>query len=176
MLALQINQTTIIAIGVLAAVLAVAISMFVLQIDQSIIIALIGVLGGVLPVGISYMLTKNKEIDFGIRQKKTERYDDLIGALTEITKSGFTIEYNLMNDFIMAYNRASTYASDPVLEKCNDLLAGLKKEAETGVLTPEGSDRIIGFINDVYTAIRKDINPRARYCKFVTLWAEPKEG
>jgi hypothetical protein len=145
--------------------------MFVLQIDQTIIVALISVLGGVLPVGMSYVLTKNKEIDFDIRQKKTQRYDDLIDTLTIIAN-----DHKSMNNFIMAYNRASAYASDPVLEKCNDLLTGFKKEAETGVLTPAGSDRIINIINDVYKAIRKDINPRARYFKVHTFWAEPKEG
>jgi hypothetical protein len=50
--------------------------MLVQQIDSSIIVALISVLGA----GISYALTKNKEINENIRQKKTERYDDLIGA------------------------------------------------------------------------------------------------
>lgn len=145
--------------------------MFVLQIDQTIIVALISVLGGVLPVGMSYVLTKNKEIDFDIRQKKTQRYDDLIDTLTIIAN-----DHKSMNNFIMAYNRASAYASDPVLEICNDLLTGFKKEAETGVLTPAGSDRIINIINDVYKAIRKDINPRARYFKVHTFWAEPKEG
>ena len=150
--------------------------MFVLQIDQTIIVALISVLGGVLPVGMSYVLTKNKEIDFDIRQKKTQRYDDLIDTLTIIITSGFANDHKSMNNFIMAYNRASAYASDPVLEKCNDLLTGFKKEAETGVLTPAGSDRIINIINDVYKAIRKDINPRARYFKVHTFWAEPKEG
>ncbi len=150
--------------------------MLVLQIDQTTIIAIIGVLAAVLPVAISYVLTKKKEIDFSIRQKKTERYDDLIGALTLIIRSGFVGDHESMNDFIMAYNRASAYASDLVLEKCNDLLSGFTKEAQTGVLTPAAGDILIDIINDVYKAIRKDINPRARYFEVGTFWAEPKEG
>jgi hypothetical protein len=145
------------------------------QIDPVIVVALIGVFAGVLPVGLTYVFAKNKEIDANIRKQKTERYDDLISALTAIVTSGFRNEYDSMNKFFMAYNRASAYASDLVLEKCNDLLTGFKKEADTGRLTPEGSDRIINIINEVYGAIRKDINPKARYLRVNTFWAEAKE-
>jgi hypothetical protein len=150
------------------------ITMLVLQIDPSIIVALIGVFVGVLPVGMTYVLTKRKEINANIREEKTKRYDDLIGALTAIVTSGFRNDADSMIKFYMAYNKASAYASDLVLEKCNDLLTRFKKESDTGVLTPEGSDRIIAIINDVYGAIRKDINPKSRYLRVDTFWAESK--
>jgi hypothetical protein len=150
------------------------ITMLVLQIDPSIIVALIGVFVGVLPVGMTYVLTKRKEINANIREEKTKRYDDLIGAVTAIVTSGFRNDADSMNKFYMAYNKASAYASDLVLEKCNDLLTRFKKESDTGVLTSEGSDRIIAIINDVYGAIRKDINPKSRYLRVDTFWAESK--
>ena len=151
-------------------------TVLVQQIDPGIIIALIGVLGGLLPVGMTYVLTKRKEINANIREEKTKRYDDLIGALAAIVQSGFTNDADSMNKFIMSYNKASAYASDLVLEKCNDLLGAFEKETQAEEFTPEGSDRIIAIVNEVYGAIRKDINPRARYPRVRTFWAEPKEG
>jgi hypothetical protein len=81
-----------------------------------------------------------------------------------------------MDKFIMTYHRASAYASDLVLEKCNELLTGFAKEAETGVLTPAAANKLIDIINDIYTAIRKDINPKAHYFRVGTFWTKPKEG
>lgn len=172
----QIDRTVIIVIiGVVAAVLAVGITMVFLQIDKTIIIALISVIGGVLPVGISYVLTKNKEIDANIRQEKTKRYDDLIDALMLVVRGGFETFANdpeLFNNFNMSYHRASAYASDPVLRKCNDLLIEITKGVKSGKLTPGAADKIIDTINEIYTAIRQDINPRARYFRVYTLWTE----
>lgn len=62
--------------------------------SEAIIIALIGVLGGVLPVGISYVYSKNKEINASIRQEKIKRYDELIDDLTLFFKKGFESDPN----------------------------------------------------------------------------------
>jgi hypothetical protein len=55
-------------------------------------------------------------------------------------------------------------------------LTGFAKEAETGVLTPAAANKLIDIINDIYTAIRKDINPKAHYFRVGTFWTKPKEG
>lgn len=92
--------------------------MLVERIDQTSIVALIGVLGTVLPVGISYVLTKNKEIEAHVREEKTKRYDDLIGALVKIVRSR-PLDDDPLDNFITAYDRAMAFASDLVLERCN---------------------------------------------------------
>jgi len=148
----------------------------ILQIDPGIVVALIGVFAGALPVGLSYVATKNKEINANIRAEKIKRYDDLVGAITAIVMTGFENDHKQINHLVSANNRAHAYASDLVLEKCNDLLDAMTKEVQTGVLTPDGSDRIIAAINQVYVAIRKDINPKAKYSDVRTIWAVPKEG
>jgi cation transport regulator ChaC len=51
------------------------------EIVAAIISAAIG-LGG---VGLAYVLSKGQEINANIRQKKQEKYDDLVNALTDIT-------------------------------------------------------------------------------------------
>lgn len=149
--------------------------MLIEQIDQAIVIAIIGVLAAVLPIGISYVLTKNKEIDFSIRQEKTERYDGLIDSLVVmvgkigIIERGDDTKFDseTVSKFITAYHRASTYASDLVLQKCNDLVLELMKQKGE---TEELKDRVI----DIYGAIRRDINPKAKYSTIGVMW--PAKG
>ena len=142
------------------------VTVLVQQIDPAIIVALIGVFAGVLPVGITYIITKNKEINANIRQEKTKRYDSLIDALAMIvsdiyrkppnTTGTLDIDVVSVNKFINAYNRASTYSSDLVLERCNDLTLALgKREAKI--------TQVRNLIIGVYEAIRLDINPKAKY-------------
>jgi hypothetical protein len=140
---------------------------------EAIIIALIGVLGGVLP----YVYTRNKEINASIRQEKIKRYDELIGALRMFFRKGFENDPEIMNEFSKTYVKASAYASDLVLEKCNDLLTGFTKgvDTKTRVMTAEAANKLLDIIEDIYAAIRKDINPKARYFKVRTFWAELKE-
>ena len=149
--------------------------MLVLQIDQSSIIALIGLLGTVLPVGISYVLTKNKEIDASIRQEKTERYDNLIDALVMIARSK-PDDDDALNNFNTAYNRAMAYANDCVLERCNDLHAWILEQkllenqnhlekADMGQLRTQRN----ALINGISKAIRLDINPKAKYFRTLAL-------
>lgn len=147
--------------------------------SEAIIIALIGVLGGVLPVGISYVYSKNKEINASIRQEKIKRYDELIDDLTLFFKKGFESDPEIVNNFSKTYVRASAYAGDHVLEKCNDLVNGFTeftKGTKTGEMTPQTSNNLLDIINDIYSEIRKDINPSARYFKVHTFWAHLKEA
>jgi hypothetical protein len=157
--------------------------MLVQQIDSSVIVALIGVLGGVLPVGITYVVTKNKEIDANTREERTKRYDGLISALVTFIddlnriQTGYADkpERDTVTNFIMAYHRSSAYASDDVLEKCNKLVTlminkeGKSEDHDIDLDIEAVKDRII----DIYEAIRLDINPKAKYSKVIALW--PKE-
>jgi hypothetical protein len=76
------------------------------QIDQNIliaIIALIGTLAGtVLSLGIPYLLSRNKEIDAAIRQKRTERYEELTVSLAKCGASDIygDASLGLMNDLL----------------------------------------------------------------------------
>jgi len=152
--------------------------MLILQIDQSVIIALISVLGGILPVGITYVFTKNKEVNATIREEKTKRYDDLIEALAKIanvvhiSKPKSIVDHNellvnVLNNFITAYHRASTYADDLVLQRCNELASEITKQKETHEAY---ANALVDHIRDVYEAIRLDINPKAKYSKVAALW------
>jgi hypothetical protein len=96
-----------------------------------------------------------------------------------VVKDGFerfASDPKLMNNFITRYHRASAHASHFVFEKCNDLLTEITKETETGELSSDAANKLLDIINDIYTAIRKDINPRARYFRVVTLWHNQKKG
>ncbi|MGC2425612.1 MAG: hypothetical protein WA421_01140 [Nitrososphaeraceae archaeon] len=55
----------------------------------------------------------------------------------------------------MAYNRASAYASDDVLNACKDFFALLINKENDGVKLTLG-------VNGIYDAILKDINPNAK--------------
>lgn len=146
--------------------------MLVEQIDQSSIVALIGLLGTVLPVGISYVLTKNKEIDVGIRQEKTERYDVLIGAVVRLSKSN-PGDQEAFDNFTTAYNRAMAYASDLVLKRCNEfalLLEDQAIESESELLDETGVLERNRHIAAIFAAIRFDINPKAKYSAIGPLW------
>jgi hypothetical protein len=142
------------------------------QIDQNIIIALIGVLGGVLPVGITYVFTKRKEINANIREEKTKRYDGLISALVtfiedlNIIETGYADKPkpDTVTNFIMAYHRSSAYASDDVLKKCN-IFVRMTDNPEKFEL-----DDIRNGMKDIYKAIRLDINPKAKYTDVGVIW------
>jgi hypothetical protein len=154
--------------------------MLIQQIDPTIIVALIGVFGGALPAVITYFFTKNKEVDFSIRQEKTKRYDDLMKALFAFVKQVNTYKeeghhkmfVDAINDYMSAYHRASAFAHDDVLRKCNDL----HDEIEGG---PEDSAEYVAaltdHIRDIYKAIRMDINPKAKYSSVEALWTASNE-
>lgn len=156
--------------------------MLILQIDQNIIIAVIGLLGAVLPVGLGYIYTNHKEFNESIRQERTKRYDDLIEVLIKIGSILHTYRpenvthrkllSSIMHNFVSAYHRASTYASDLVLEKCNELVAEmLKKKESEKIYVRDVMDRIVA----VYVAIRLDINPKVKNSKVNALWTKVEE-
>jgi hypothetical protein len=138
--------------------------MLVQQIDPTITVAIIGLIGAILSVGLPYVLTRNKEIDLSIRQEKTQRYDELIATVIALTGDVLRneYEYNILTDFIKAYHRSSTYASDEVLAKCNELVNLLMQAPDI--------ERIKICILNVYKAIRLDINPKAKYSGIALIW------
>jgi hypothetical protein len=147
--------------------------MLVQQIDPTIIVAIIGVVGAILTVGLPYVFTRNKEVDLIIRQEKTKRYDELIGVLIKINDITYRSDqaklfFNVFNNFAAAYLRASTYSSDDVLKRCNDFNYELRKpETDTNAIRRR--------ISDIYGAIRRDINPKAKYSKVWALSQVPEE-
>jgi hypothetical protein len=112
----------------------------------------------ILVVGLSYVASKNKEIDADIRQKKQKMYDELVEALTAVVKTLWNDE-KAMDAFILAYNKTSAYASDEVVDACQEFFIHLiNKEKNNSMLTKR--------INKIYNAIRKDLNPKAKEFKY----------
>jgi hypothetical protein len=95
---------------------------------------------------IGYIFNKAREIQVNIKQKKLERYDDLVGKLTVFVSN--STNRDKQQEFINAYYKAGAYASDEVLQKCDALLSALEQSDQVTNLEP--------FINEVYNAIRQD--------------------
>lgn len=155
--------------------------MLVQQIDINVVIAIIGLLGAVIPVGFSYLQSKNKEVDASIQQQKTDRYDGLIRAIEMMFRDIVEIETgraptykgDTINNFITAYYKASTYASDLVLKSCNDLIMEIKQREGSDIKELKDQidfEGVQGLILDIYKAIRLDINSKAKYSMVQVLW------
>jgi hypothetical protein len=128
---------------------------------EEIIIAIIGALAVVLSAIIPYVITKNKEIEVRIKEKKLERYDMLLSKFTKFLSDPPDTMYTY--EFIEAYNSASAYASNEVLKACHDLMEAIKKQSEKRKTNPryvipdEEQDKLI---SGVFIAIRKDVRPK----------------
>jgi hypothetical protein len=86
-------------------------------------------------------------------------YDDLVQSVTIINKTHIYQDINAVSNFIKAYYRASAYASDKVIEACNEFLTSLeKKETDTVKLTEH--------ISNIYNAVRQDKNPKSKSFNF----------
>jgi hypothetical protein len=110
----------------------------------------------VLTVGLTYVFQKKKEIDASIRQKKAEMYDELVRSLTVANANTHWTDEKEVNQFILAYYRASAYASQEVIEACSQLLTTLENPELKLKL-----DLVTDRINAIYNSVRKDINKRA---------------
>lgn len=81
-------------------------------------------------------------------------------------------ETDTITKFIIAYHISSTFASDDVLRRCNELVASMvntgriQNEFQLKEAVEAVKDRII----NIYQAVRLDINPKAKYLKIGTLW------
>jgi hypothetical protein len=152
--------------------------------DTPIIVGIIAAIATVLAASLPYYFTKRREIDLNIKQKGLERYDDLLTRLTEfIAKRG---NREAARQFIMAYNRASTYASIEVVEACHAFLTriaedtGLKLSNEWDKLPSEEkvkrSTEEDQMISNIFTAIRRDVNPKEEESfNFKSFTALPEE-
>ena len=94
--------------------------------STEIITAIIGAVVTILVVGLSYVSSKKNETNVNIRQKKQERYDELVEALTAVVRTLWTNEKD-MNTFILAYNKTSAYASDKVVNACQAFFIHLEE-------------------------------------------------
>jgi ribosomal 50S subunit-associated protein YjgA (DUF615 family) len=93
-----------------------------------------------------YFVTKSKEIGVNMKQKKQERYDDLLTKLFALQSN--ISKPNIQEQFIESYYKASAYASDEVLKKCYQLLGKLNDKTKVEYVDTE--------INEIYNAIRQD--------------------
>ena len=90
------------------------------QLTGVIIAAIIKLIITLIGTVVSYVFTKKKEIDAMIRQNKILKYDELLKALAVAVKE--SLDTNPVWDFIIAYNMASAYANDLVIDACNDFI------------------------------------------------------
>jgi uncharacterized NAD(P)/FAD-binding protein YdhS len=87
----------------------------------TILVGIIGAIGAVLAASIPYYLTKRNEMTLNIQKIKLKRYDDLLQKFVKWLQSQKEgdpdeEEKTATSEFIMAYQRASSYASKMVLD------------------------------------------------------------
>jgi len=158
--------------------------------ETDILVGIIGAIAAVLAASLPYYFTKKNEIAVAIKKTKLERYDDLLQKF-----STFLEKYDRQSaiHFIMAYNRASAYASDKVLTAIDEymLWRGLSLEEHLSILkvkvnTEEEkndekkfvpkimtaanarllSRKIRELISNIFIAIREDVNPQEPHFNF----------
>lgn len=93
-------------------------------------------------------------------------YDELVKSLTEANTNQWDMKF--MNRFIEAYYKASAYANDEVIKACNEFLTSLQNK--------EGDEvKVTNLMSEIYNAVRKDINKKARSFNFGAFSAVPLE-
>jgi hypothetical protein len=61
--------------------------MKLLTVEAQVIASLIGAIVTIVSASLAYFLTKSKEIEVSKKQRKLERYDDLLSRLTEFVSN-----------------------------------------------------------------------------------------
>lgn len=90
----------------------------------------------------------------------------LVKSLTEANTNQWDMKF--MNRFIEAYYKASAYANDEVIKACNEFLTSLQNK--------EGDEvKVTNLMSEIYNAVRKDINKKARSFNFGAFSAVPLE-
>jgi hypothetical protein len=123
-------------------------------VETQVITALIGAIVTIVSASLVYFFTKAKEIEVDKKQRKLERYDDLLSRLTEFVNN--PLGDDTLYQFILAYYRASAYASNAVLNACYEILSKIEKETVSNEPMYVSEE----MINNVHNAIRRDINPK----------------
>jgi len=133
-----------------------------LQDIAPILIGVIAAIASVLSASIPYYFTKKGERDANarqikenMRQKKLDRYDDLLDKLTNFVAR--PSDQNIIQEFIVAYYRASAYAHHDVLKACYKILSSATETTRLGKPYNITED----MINEVYNAISRDVLPTA---------------
>jgi hypothetical protein len=132
---------------------------------------LVGVIGAIVAIIVGVIplfWAKWNEIRHEIKKIKMEKYDELLKSLTSFMNSP---SQQTCVDFVMAFNRSSSYADADVMNKCNEFCKALETatlvrhnrgQATRGFTTLEQTiNENTEKISDIFKAIRKDINPRS---------------
>jgi hypothetical protein len=125
-------------------------------------IAISGIIITALSISLPIHLVKSKEIENQIREKKLERYDELLTKFTQYLKDPSNKKST--TEFIESYYRASAYASNDVLQSCHNLLLAVedqsvKRITNSSYFIPD--DQSQKLTNSIFIAIRKDVKPDA---------------
>lgn len=139
-----------------------------------IVVGIIGAISAVLAASIPYYLSKNNEITLDKEKTKLDRYDTLLQNFVLLLQASDTDKQEeCAIQFIMAYQRASSYASQKVLKAIEEYIS-LRAQIfrkEPGVLISEEEKQKWWKeapikINNVFTSIREDIYPTESHFAF----------
>jgi predicted ATP-binding protein involved in virulence len=132
--------------------------------ETEIFVALLGIIGVAVGAIVTYILTKKKEIELDKRQRTLERYDDLLTKLTNLVRDISNGE--MIHEFILAYYRAGSYATEGILKNCYQLLEKLAQSSDgTGRITLKISE-VESIIQGIYNDVRKELNPKVKTFEF----------
>jgi len=136
--------------------------------NMEITIAVIGIILTALSIALPNYLAKKNEIQNQVRERKLERYDDLIEKFTKFLDDPSDKQSTF--NFIEAYNKSSAYASEEVLESCHKLLEAIRgrsqKRQNNSNYTISDKEQDELLISDVFTSIRKDVSSKDTNFKF----------
>jgi hypothetical protein len=145
------------------------------MVETEILVGITGAIGAVLAASIPYYLTKRNEIAINIQKTKLERYDDLLQKFVlwlqskeELDKEKSAIE------FVMAYQRASSYASPKVLTAIEEYISFRRAPTETiedfdAAYLRKVTEVAREKIDNIFIAIREDIQPAEPDFRFHSL-------
>ena len=125
-------------------------NLILLALEQTdILVGIIGAIAAVLAASLPYYFTKKNEIAANIKKNKLDRYDDLLKKLTTYLQKN---DSDSLGEFILTCNRASSYANHETL---NAIIAYLDS-----IKTKEPNKDVRTHVNEIFLAIRKDVNPK----------------
>jgi len=162
-------------------------AIMLLEIQPEVLAGIVGAFGVVLAASIPYYFTKRNEIAMNIQKTKLDRYDDLlqkfVSWLQTISETDLDQDQRKKAsiELIMAYQRASSYATPKVLSAIKESIDFQtsdpserfpSKEGEDGfrIPTPEEATKIAResrrTTNNVFIAIRENILPKEEHFEF----------
>jgi len=135
------------------------------MVSDELLVGIIGAIVAIIVGVIPLFWAKWSEIRQDIKKIKMEKYDELLKALTSFMNDPTEVT---CIEFVMAFNRSSSYADADVMDKCNEFCKALetativrhqKGHSKGSVTLEQTINENTEKISDIFKAIRRDINP-----------------